>query len=86
MQKFFDQAISGNWSYNPLHFPNNEVPMSMMIQDLLNTYKFGWKTSYYQNTYDYKTDDSVEEAKETVLLPQAVPMDDAEAECEACAI
>jgi ribonucleoside-diphosphate reductase alpha chain len=31
--------------------------MSVMMQDLLNTYKFGWKTSYYQNTYDYKTDD-----------------------------
>ena len=86
MQKFFDQAISGNWSYNPLHFPNNEVPMSMMIQDLLNTYKFGWKTSYYQNTYDYKTDDSVEEAKENVPLPVAVPMDGDDAECEACAI
>jgi ribonucleoside-diphosphate reductase alpha chain len=57
MQKFFDQAISGNWSYNPTHFENNEVPMSVMMQDLLNTYKFGWKTSYYQNTYDYKTDD-----------------------------
>ena len=58
MQKFFDQAISGNWSYNPTHFENNEVPMSQMIQDLLNTYKYGWKTSYYQNTYDYKTDPS----------------------------
>jgi ribonucleoside-diphosphate reductase alpha chain len=51
MQKFFDQAISGNWSYNPTHFENNEVPMSVMVQDLLTTYKLGWKTSYYQNTY-----------------------------------
>ena len=58
MQKFFDQAISGNWSYNPTHYENNEVPMSQMIQDLLTTYKMGWKTSYYQNTYDYKTDPS----------------------------
>ena len=58
MQKFFDQAISGNWSYNPTHFPDNEVPMSVMIKDLLTTYKLGWKTSYYQNTYDYKTDPS----------------------------
>jgi ribonucleoside-diphosphate reductase alpha chain len=87
MQKFFDQAISGNWSYNPLHFANNEVPMSMMIQDLLNTYKFGWKTSYYQNTYDYKTDDSHDDAKETIALPQEVPMDaESDADCEACAI
>ena len=56
MQKFFDQAISGNWSYNPLHYENNEVPTSVMAQDLLMTYKLGWKTSYYQNTYDTKSD------------------------------
>ena len=56
MQKFFDQAISGNWSYNPLHYDDNEVPVSVMAQDLLTTYKYGWKTSYYQNTYDTKTD------------------------------
>ena len=57
MQKFFDQAISGNWSYNPEHYPDNEVPVSTMAQDLLTTYKYGWKTSYYQNTYDIKTDE-----------------------------
>jgi len=84
MQKFFDQAISGNWSYNPTHFPNNEVPMSVMMRDLLNTYKYGWKTSYYQNTYDYKSDgDVAEEAPQVELSPSQV--DDAE-ECEACAI
>ena len=27
-----------------------------MAQDLLTTFKYGWKTSYYQNTYDTKTD------------------------------
>ena len=54
MQKYFDQAISGNWSYNPLQYENNEVPLSVMAQDMLTAYKFGWKTSYYQNTYDFK--------------------------------
>jgi len=54
MQKYFDQAISGNWSYNPKHYENNEVPLSVMATDMLNTYKYGWKTSYYQNTYDFK--------------------------------
>ena len=56
MQKFFDQAISGNWSYNPENYPDNEVPVSEMAKDLLTTYKYGWKTSYYQNTYDSKKD------------------------------
>jgi len=54
MQKYFDQAISGNWSYNPLQYENNEVPLSVMAQDMLVAYKMGWKTSYYQNTYDFK--------------------------------
>jgi len=56
MQKYFDQAISGNWSYNPEHFEDNQVPISQMAQDLLTTYRLGWKTSYYQNTYDSKKD------------------------------
>jgi ribonucleoside-diphosphate reductase alpha chain len=56
MQKYFDQAISGNWSYNPENYEGNEVPLSTMAQDLLTTYKLGWKTSYYQNTYDGKND------------------------------
>jgi ribonucleoside-diphosphate reductase alpha chain len=56
MQKYFDQAISGNWSYNPENYEDNQVPVSVMAQDLLNTYKYGWKTSYYQNTYDAKKD------------------------------
>lgn len=87
MQKFFDQSISGNWSYNPTHYPNNEVPMSVMLQDLLNTYKLGWKTSYYQNTYDYKTDPSeLEDDKPQVQLIQASTATDDAEECEACNI
>ena len=86
MQKFFDQAISGNWSYNPTQYPDNEVPMSVMLQDLLNTYKYGWKTSYYQNTYDYKEDPSeLKEELETALQPSILDEQDEEA-CEACAI
>jgi len=95
MQKFFDQAISGNWSYNPTHFENNEVPMSVMMQDLLKTYKFGWKTSYYQNTYDYKTDpsDVTDEPAHSLgwhdNQPEVKPVTLANEEdemCDACAI
>jgi ribonucleoside-diphosphate reductase alpha chain len=84
MQKFFDQAISGNWSYNPEKFDNNEVPVSVMAQDLLMTYKYGWKTSYYQNTYDAKKD--VEEPETTSKLDNLLAEIDAgdEAECDAC--
>ena len=85
MQKFFDQAISGNWSYNPLHYPNNEIPISVWANDLLTTYKYGWKTSYYQNTYDIKTDE-VEDTKESLenLISQLQQAE--EEECESCKI
>jgi len=80
MQKFFDQGISGNWSYNPENYDNNEVPVSVMAKDLLNTYKYGWKTSYYQNTMDGKVEDVIQEP-----LPQD-PFDDDGEDCDACAI
>ncbi len=81
MQKFFDQGISGNWSYNPEHFPDNEVPVSVMAQDFLTTYKLGWKTSYYQNTHDMKADD---DDKLENLLEDLENAN--EEECESCAI
>ena len=85
MQKFFDQAISGNWSYNPEHFDDNEVPVSVMANDLLTTYKYGWKTSYYQNTNDLKSDE-VEEEKSNLnnLLNELEQAE--EGECESCAV
>ena len=85
MQKYFDQAISGNWSYNPEHYPDNEVPVSIMAQDLLTTYKYGWKTSYYQNTNDMKTDEVEEEKPNLENLIQELSNAD-ESECESCAI
>ncbi len=57
MQKFFDQAISANWSYNPEKYPNKEVPISVIVNDFLSCYSKGHKTAYYHNTYDGKTDD-----------------------------
>ena len=89
MQKYFDQAISGNWSYNPENYEDNQVPVSIMAQDLLSTYKYGWKTSYYQNTYDAKKDidepshnvgwqDNVEETKPATLQ--------VEEDCDSCTI
>jgi len=85
MQKFFDQAISGNWSYNPEHYPDNEVPVSVMAQDLLTTYKLGWKTSYYQNTHDLKTDD-LEDKKEDLEQILSLIEETEEDDCESCKI
>ena len=86
MQKYFDQAISGNWSYNPENYEDNQVPVSEMANDLLITYKYGWKTSYYQNTYDAKKD--VDEPQHTIDYDTPVedkPKEEDEA-CESCTI
>ena len=85
MQKFFDQAISGNWSYNPENYPNNEVPVSVMAQDLLTTYKYGWKTSYYQNTHDMKSDEMEEPVASTKDLIAEIE-NLSEESCDSCAI
>ena len=88
MQKFFDQAISGNWSYNPENYDNNEVPVSVMAGDLLKTYKYGWKTSYYQNTYDQKGDEPqlTDEKKQSIedLLQDILTTE--EEDCDSCKI
>jgi ribonucleoside-diphosphate reductase alpha chain len=90
IQKFFDQAISGNWSYNPEHYDDNEVPVSVMAQDFLTTYKYGWKTSYYQNTYDIKTDEYKEDTEKLSaqkLVESILSSSPTEEEaCDSCAI
>ena len=87
MQKFFDQAISGNWSYNPENYPDNEVPVSVMANDLLTTYKYGWKTSYYQNTYDNKKDvDAESTARTEQLINDILHGTESEEDCDSCKV
>ena len=88
MQKFFDQAISGNWSYNPQNYDNNEVPVSVMAGDFLKTYKYGWKTSYYQNTYDQKGEEPelTEEKKASIEDLLSDIFETEEEDCDSCKI
>ena len=52
LQKYIDQGISVNTSYNPEHFEDEKVPMSMLLQHLVMFYKYGGKQLYYNNTHD----------------------------------
>jgi ribonucleoside-diphosphate reductase alpha chain len=52
LQKFIDQAISVNTSYNPAHYEDGKIPMSEMLKHVLMHYKYGGKTLYYFNTND----------------------------------
>lgn len=58
MQKFIDQTISANTSYDPGKFESGKVPMKLLLKDLLTAYKLGVKTLYYHNTRDGNTDSS----------------------------
>ena len=63
IQKFTDQSISTNTSYDPTKFEGGRVPMSVMLGDLLKAYKYGLKTLYYHNTRD-GADDTQEDIVE----------------------
>lgn len=87
MQKFFDQAISGNWSYNPEHYPNNEVPLTEIAQDFLKAYKYGHKTAYYHNTYDGKSDEmKIEGNLANSLIDDILNSSEEEGICETCSV
>jgi ribonucleoside-diphosphate reductase alpha chain len=70
MQKFIDQTISANTSYDPSKYEGNKVPMKLLLKDLLTTYKLGIKTLYYHNTRDGASDAAAaQEAKQSEKQP-----------------
>ncbi len=71
MQKFIDQTISANTSYDPGKYDGNKVPMKLLLKDLLTTYKLGVKTLYYHNTRDGASDKSDTELVGNVQEPAA---------------
>ncbi len=58
IQKYADQAISNNTSYDPT---KGEIKMSQLLSDLILAYKLGHKTLYYSNTRDGSGDVVVED-------------------------
>jgi ribonucleoside-diphosphate reductase alpha chain len=55
-----------------------------MANDLLTTYKYGWKTSYYQNTNDLKSDEiDVKESLDKLLGDCSIEQEE---DCESCKI
>ena len=85
IQKFVDQSISTNLSYNPAHWPEGKISVSTMLKDLLLCNKFGIKTLYYHNTNDQREVSMVEETNNTVTAVEEVQSDDAEV-CDSCTI
>ena len=82
LQKYIDQGISVNTSYNPQHYEDEIIPMSDMLKHLIMFYKFGGKQLYYFNTYDGATDDFDLKAPE-LAVAETVNNDE---DCESCVI
>ena len=84
LQKYIDQGISVNTSYNPEHYEDEKVPMSVLIQDLLMFYKYGGKQLYYNNTFDGQGEIDVHKDDKLEELPLGEIEDDED--CDSCKI
>jgi ribonucleoside-diphosphate reductase alpha chain len=80
LQKYIDQCISVNTSYNPKFYPDSKIPMSELLQHMLLHYKWGGKTAYYFNTNDEAGE--IEE-EGSALLSQD---EEFEEDCDGCKI
>lgn len=85
LQKYIDQGISVNTSYNPENYEDHKVPMSEMIKHLVMFYKYGGKQLYYFNTFD-----GAGEMKEDPIITNDSVSDDLSAgdeeDCDSCKI
>lgn len=89
MQKYIDQTVSCNVSYNPEFYPDKQLPMSLMIQHMLLSYKLGVKTWYYMNTYDGQSEVNVDKMildNASSSQQETVVDDSDEGDCLACKI
>jgi len=85
LQKYIDQAISVNTSYNPQFYENDQIPMSVLLQHLLMHYKYGGKTLYYFNTYDGQGEiDMNKFIQEKQPEEELAPVDDPN--CDSCVL
>ena len=86
LQKYIDQGISVNTSYNPKFYEGEKIPMSEMLQHILMSYKYGNKQLYYFNTNDGQGEIDIQK----LVASQGTPMDlnvlDVDAECDSCVI
>ena len=90
LQKYIDQGISVNTSYNPEHFDDEKIPMSVLLQDIISFYKYGGKQLYYNNTYDGQGEIDIEKQETTqnveinIVNSSNVYLE--EDDCESCKI
>jgi len=84
LQKYIDQGISVNTSYNPRFYADEKIPMSDMLKDVIQFYKYGGKQLYYFNTNDGQGEIDIEKLSAQQTEPEQTTVDDAD--CDSCVI
>jgi ribonucleoside-diphosphate reductase alpha chain len=87
LQKYIDQGLSVNTSYNPQHYEDEKIPMSEMLKHMVMFYKYGGKQLYYFNTYDGSGEIDLDKLNQKQMLVEAVDTsltDDSD--CDSCKI
>lgn len=78
---YVDQSISSNTFYNPAHFPDRKVPITLIAKNLMNFWYWGGKTLYYSLINKQGSKMAAEEAPDMPL--EQIDFDD-ESGCESC--
>ena len=87
LQKYVDQGISINTSYNPIFYAEEKIPMSEMLKHLLLAYKYGNKQLYYFNTYDGQGEINIKELANTESALEISNMSaNQDEDCDSCVI
>ena len=86
LQKYIDQGISINTSYNPIFFDDEKIPMSTMLQHMLMFYKYGGKQLYYFNTNDGQGELDITKLMGDHALPELEQATIDDEDCESCTI
>jgi ribonucleoside-diphosphate reductase alpha chain len=84
LQKYIDQGISVNTSYNPRFYEDEKIPMSEMLKHLVMCYKYGLKQLYYFNTMDGQGEIDVNSAAFNKQQPIEELAD--QEDCDSCVI
>ena len=89
LQKYIDQGISVNTSYNPQHYDEEQIPMSDMLKHLVMFYKYGGKQLYYFNTYDGSGEidvDRLNQGKSMLIESVDTTLSNDMEDCDSCKI
>mgnify|MGYP003643791412 FL=1 len=84
LQKYIDQGISVNTSYNPQFYPDEKIPMSSMLHHIMMFYKYGGKQLYYFNTFDGAGEIDIDKMEQSSIMNSNTKIEDQD--CESCVI